>query len=234
MATDFLFGTDGNDLIDRSFTSEAVIVFGRDGDDQLAGGRSNDILFGEAGNDILNGGGYGAGGNDILLGGTGNDTLFGGFGNDILDGGNGNDRLNGAGGGFFANPSTNISRGAGEIDVLAAGAGRDTFVLWSSNGAYNPVSGGTGPSYRYEGNDDYALIADFNLRRDVIELATFEGYSVSAGTVVEYSLGTSPDGLPEGTGLFVNNFGAQPDLIAIFPGFAPESLSLEAPYFQFV
>lgn len=231
--SNFIFGTDSNDFINRSFSSETVIVFGRDGDDLLAGGRSNDILFGEAGNDFLTGGGFGAGGDDILLGGTGNDTLFGSFGNDVLDGGNGNDRLSGAGGGIFNNPSSSVSRGAGEIDVLTGGAGRDTFVLWSSNGGGAPGTGGRGTSYSYEGNDDYALIADFNLRRDVIELedSEFGGRSVA---VVEYSLGASPEGLPEGTGLFVDNLGAQPDLIAIFPGFAPESLSLEAGYFRFV
>jgi Ca2+-binding RTX toxin-like protein len=217
MVDNFRFGTDGNDRIlgtgndPNNKTSDAI--FGRGGDDTLIGGGGNDFLFGESGNDILTGG----------------------FGNDFLYGGDGDDRLAGTGA-FFPNPTSQRSRGAGEIDTLIGGAGKDTFQLWSSNGAFGSPSApsGIGASYRFNGNVDYALIADFNKSEDTIELRTKDGSTVDSGVTVEYSLGASPSGLPQGTGIYVNNLGAQPDLIAILPGVDPNSLSLSESYFKFV
>ena len=217
MADNFRFGTDGNDRIlgtgsgPNDQTSDAI--FGRAGDDTLVGGGGNDLLFGEGGNDILTGG----------------------FGNDFLYGGDGNDRLEGTGA-FFPNPTSSRSRGAGEIDTLIGGAGQDTFQLWSSNGAFGSPSApsGIGASYRFNGNIDYALIADFNASEDMIELRNKDGNTINSGVTVEYSLGASPSGLPQGAGIYVNNLGEKPDLIAILQGVDPSSLSLSEPYFKFV
>lgn len=220
---EFTFGTNG-----------LAFKFGSDGNDRILGtgvdpnNRTSDAIFGRGGNDTLIGGG----GNDLLFGEAGNDTLTGGFGNDWLYGGDGNDRLEGTGA-FFPNPSSNSSRGAGEVDILIGGAGRDTFQLWSLNGGFG-TPGGIGASYRYNGNVDYALIADFKKSEDTIELRKKDGFSIDTGVTVEYSLGASPSGLPQGTGIYVNNLGAKPDLIAILQGVDPSSLSLCEPYFKFV
>lgn len=218
MVDNFKFGTDGNDTRLQGTGSEpndpiSDAIFGRGGDDTILSGGGNDFLFGE----------------------SGNDTLIGGFGNDFLYGGDGNDRLQGAGA-FFFNPSSRRSRGAGEIDTLIGGSGNDTFQLWSTNGAFGTPSSpsGSGPSYRFNGNVDYALIADFNKSEDTIELIKKDGFALDTGVTVEYSLDASPSGLPQGTGIYVNNLGAKPDLIAVLQGVDPSSLSLCESYFKFV
>ena len=91
----------------------------------------------------------------------------------------------------------------------------------------------SGPSYRFNGNDDYALITDFNKTEDFIELRTTDGRG-STPTTVEYSLGASPSGLAQGTAIYVNNLGTQPDLIAILQNVSPDSVSLSDSYFKFV
>lgn len=229
MTDNFRFGTDGNDFL--SGNNDNDNLFGRAGNDNIVGQGGNDNLFGESGDDVLGGDGYASRGNDYLFGGDGNDNLGGDFGNDILDAGNGNDRLNGAAS-IYNNPSTARSRGSGEIDVLIGGAGEDTFVLNSYNAAYGDPTAGNGPSYRFQGNNDYALITDFNKSEDFIELRSKE--TGPRTVTVEYSLGATPEGVPQGIGIYVNNLGAQPDLIAILPGVDPNSLSLSEPYFKFV
>jgi Ca2+-binding RTX toxin-like protein len=70
-------------------------VYGRAGDDRIAGAFGNDTLRGETGKDWLSG----ASGNDWLHGGTNTDKVDGGSGNDTINGGAGNDRLSGSTGG---------------------------------------------------------------------------------------------------------------------------------------
>ncbi len=85
------------------------------------------------------------------------------------------------------------------------------------------------------GNNDYALITDFNSSEDAIELALTEFTSAgpsSTSQTVEYSLGAAPSGLPQGTGIYVENLGTQPDLIGILQGVDPSSVSLTDSYFQ--
>lgn len=122
------------------------------------------------------------------------------------------------------------NRGSEEIDVLTGEAGKDTFSL--KDGL---VKAFIVPSYIGSGNNDYALITDFNKGEDVIDLSryevTFSG-PFTTSKPVEYSLGASPSGLPQGTGIYVNNLGTQPDLIAVLQGVSPDSLSLTEPYFQ--
>ena len=70
------------------------------------------------------------------------------------------------------------------------------------------VRGFAGPSYIGAGNNDYALITDFNKAEDVIELSRYEITLLRSSTVsqlVEYSLGASPSGLPQGTGIYINS-----------------------------
>jgi Ca2+-binding RTX toxin-like protein len=97
-----LNGTDGNDqlwgdasdnMIDGGMGDDNL--FGRDGDDNLLGGAGNDLLYGDDGADALSGGV----GDDDLNGGAGADTLSGGAGDDELNGGTGADTLEGGTGG---------------------------------------------------------------------------------------------------------------------------------------
>lgn len=111
---------------------------------------------------------------------------------------------------------------------MTAGSGKDTFILQG----YNPL-GQVAPFYVGSGNSDYALITDFNLKDDVIELARSNG-EVPVTSTVEYRLGTSPHGLPTGTAIFADNLGTKPDLIAILQNVSLNTVSLDRPYFQFV
>ena len=198
---DTIQGLDGNDQL-----------FGLNGNDSLDGGNGNDYLDGGNGNDTLLGGSgndqlFGLNGNDSLIGGTGNDTLLGGSGNDNINGGNGNDILRGS--------SVTV---AGEIDTLTGGAGLDTFVLGSFFGVLyddrNSTTAGIG---------DYALITDFNITQDVIQLA---------GARSNYILAAAPTGLPTGTAIYFDKPGTEPnELVAIVQG--ATALDLNAAYVRF-
>jgi Ca2+-binding RTX toxin-like protein len=99
--------------------------------------------------------------NDKIVGANKNGKLTGGGGNDTITGGSKNDRITGT----DAN-----ARGVGECDTLTGGSGRDKFILGDKNGAY----------YVGKGKDDYALITDFNLFQDSINLGGFKNYSFAA------------------------------------------------------
>ena len=247
-----IFGTTGNDSLTGTEQNDGIFglanndnlsglggndaLFGGTGDDSLDGGFGNDLLYGDDGNDSL---GDFSGGDDILFGGAGDDSLsdssgsnrlYGDDGNDSLQSFNGNDILVGGSGNDILDGTFGNTRGREEIDVLTGEAGKDTFIL---NDAL--VRGFAGPSYIGAGNNDYALITDFNKAEDVIELSRYEITLLRSSTVsqlVEYSLGASPSGLPQGTGIYINNLGTAPDLIAVLQGVSPESISLNEPYFQ--
>lgn len=247
LGDDRLFGNNGNDKL-----------FGGDGKDGLYGGIGDDILFGGAGDDSPSArtedfpaGLYGEAGNDTVFGGDGNDNLNGGvdndalygedgrdslvgsFGNDFLVGGAGDDSLNGAG-------IRGISRfdsesfGRGEIDTLTGGDGVDKFQLWENDRFDLRVNYDDGNSTS-AGLNDYALITDFNQNEDIIQLLRNETFFPQpTGTPVNYSLGASPEGLPGGTGIFIDKAGSEPDeLIAILQNVSPNSISLSE-RFQFV
>ncbi|MBD1930326.1 MULTISPECIES: beta strand repeat-containing protein [Cyanophyceae] len=143
--------------------------------------------------------------NNILEGTIENETILGLAGNDTLNGSEGNDILQGS-----------SSTTAGEIDILTGGTGSDTFVLGTPARVFyddgNDTSDGTG---------DYALITDFNPNVDVIQL----GWSKN-----NYILGAVPEGLPDGTAIFLDKPGDEPDeLIAIVQGVT--GLDLNQSYF---
>lgn len=83
------FGTDvivgGNDLNNKMYgtDTENDYMYGSDGNDLIAGFAGNDTLIGGDDHDIL----HGWGGNDDLYGGSGSDFLRGDEGNDMLSGG---------------------------------------------------------------------------------------------------------------------------------------------------
>lgn len=232
-----IFGTDADETLVGQ--NEDDSIFGRGGNDAIWGNSGNDSLFGGVGDDSLSGGDgndslYGDEGNDLLGGLDGDDSLYGGFGNDSLFGDAGNDTLVGGGG----------------IDTLIGGAGVDTFDLTFGvatsqvNGIITPV--GLGNSYKFGGNNDYALIADFNPNEDILRLSKFDfapGIGVSivnsqiqfpTTTTVQYAAIASPAGLPGGTAIYATNIGAQPELIAILQGVPAESINLTASYVSVV
>ncbi|WP_141699949.1 calcium-binding protein, partial [Nostoc sp. KVJ20] len=190
---DVFTGEDGNDTLNGGI-----------GNDLIVGGRGDDRVFGDAGNDLL----FGVDGNDVLNGGAESDTLTGGGGSDALNGGAGADRLNGV------NPIVDTSGfGKGEIDVLTGGQGRDTFVLGDQNAVY--YNDGNRLS---TGNQDYAIIKDFQSRFDTIELK---------GSASDYLLVQSVGSLPFGTSIFFtggSNISAE--LIGLIEGQAATNFNL--------
>ena len=121
-----LTGVTMSDLTeDNFFLTGAWTVwrYGDSGDNEIDGGRGNNLMYGFEGNDTLNG----EQGNDWLFGGEGTDTLDGGEGDDVLFGGEGNDTLTGGAG------EDMLIGGEGD-DTLTGGAGADIFVFGEDSG----------------------------------------------------------------------------------------------------
>ncbi|NEO32961.1 MAG: hypothetical protein F6K36_21560 [Symploca sp. SIO3C6] len=149
-------GTSGNDKLKGGAGNQILQGYG--GNDTLNSGAGDDTLEGGSGNDRLNGGS----GNDTLEGGSGNDRLSGGNDNDILSGDTGNDVLSGGSGNdtLIGVDTTMANPGAGEKDKLRGNAGADIFALGNANNAF----------YIANGKNDKAIINDFQLGQDVIQL----------------------------------------------------------------
>lgn len=155
-----------------------------------------DGLRGGTGNDTL----QGLGGDDLLISGAGNDIIYGGAGNDRIFGEDGDDQLVGVG-------EKNI--GAGTVDELTGGGGKDRFVLSNAKRAY----------YSKGGNLDYAIIRDFTIGQDKIQLeGKRSDYRLERGVEVA-GIGTNDD--LRGTGIFTQ----QGELIGVVEG-AAKGLSL--------
>jgi Ca2+-binding RTX toxin-like protein len=177
------------------------------GDQTIYGYAGNDVIKAGAGNDIV----YGDQGRDSLYGEDGDDSLIGGAGNDNLVGGNGKDKLLGV------QPGVSLA-GKKQIDSLTGGNDADLFQLGDSTRAY--YNDGLASS---QGLGDYALITDFSLtQQDVIQLNGQASY---------YQLGTSPNGLPSGTAIFLKTADVN-ELIGIIQGVT--NLSLTNAAFSFV
>ena len=105
--------------------------------------------------------------NDTIVGGNVDSKLVGGGGNDTVSGGSGNDRITG---------TNRTARGVGEVDSLSGGGGSNKFILGDNRGAY----------YLGGGSSDYAMINDFNLFSDSIDLGSLRNYSFAtegSGTI---------------------------------------------------
>lgn len=210
------------------------IVYGTNQNDTLIGGSS---LYSGVGKDNFNG----QAGDDTIYGGKDNDTLFGGQGDDFLSGDKGNDSLVGGLDNdtlIGVNPNEDLLRGFGQIDTLIGGGGADLFILGTTKTGtlYDDDNDRIAP---VNGIRDYALIVDFgNIGgQDTIQLR---------GTKSQYILGNSPNGLPVGTGIYVDTnrnqqFDPTDELIAIVQqgGVGPTlgtpvTLNLDASYFKYV
>ena len=102
--------------------------------------------------------------------------------------------------------------GAGEIDVLTGHAGADTFVLGDNTGTFYD-DGDSSTS----GQNDYALVRDFQSGTDTIEL----------GDVMDnFVLSDAPAGMPAGTAIsHVNPDGGPNELVGIVSGVFNMSLN---------
>ena len=176
------------------------VIFSPDSDNSLATGAGNDVIGGSEGNDTLSG----QEGNDIVAGLGGSDDLKGGKGNDTLTGG----------GISFTEDRLYVTVDTTGIDTLTGGGGNDLFVIGGKSSA---TSGEVIVHYDEAGNNDYALITDFDNTQDEIKLG---------GSIDDYRLGSSPRDLPEGTAIYQDN-----ELIAIIQ--SSSDLSLSGDYFNF-
>ena len=75
--------------------------------------------------------------------------------------------------------------GAGEIDEITGGSGRDIFIVGDRQDAF----------YSRQKDFDYALITDFEPERDTIELH---------GEKTDYVFAPTAGDLPQGTGLYLD------------------------------
>ncbi|MFT6299275.1 MAG: Ca2+-binding RTX toxin-like protein, partial [Yoonia sp.] len=130
-------GVDGNDVI-AGGTGEDLI-YGGGGDDTITGGADDDTVYGGTGDDDIDGGT----GNDFLLGGDGNDNIEGGTGDDTLCGQDGDDTL-------FGGAGNDILEGMNDNDVLFGGAGDDRIYGDAGN---DVIEGGAGADQIYAGSD---------------------------------------------------------------------------------
>jgi Ca2+-binding RTX toxin-like protein len=216
-------GDNGNDSLD-----------GGAGSDSLLGGIGNDILDGGAGTDTMRGGDgvdladFASAGLDIsvdlttgrakgdgtdllfdienIVTGEGDDSLTGSVSANNLDGGAGTDSLNGgAGNDTLAGCFYGANGGQGEVDTLTGGAGADLFQLgWSGGCFYDDGSSSN------TGRSDYALIKDFTVGTDRLQLD---------GVASNYYIGASGVTGVSGQGLWLEQ-GTTDELVAIFQGSA--------------
>lgn len=211
---DILKGGKGNDHLDGGAGNDQLkgdrghdTLLGGNNSDRIMGGAGNDSLEGDAGNNTTWAGNdtlFGGSGNDLLYGNAGSDRLNGGVGNDTLVGGKGNDQLVGKVG-------NDVLIGSTGRDFFKGGSGKDRFVLGDTKSIF----------YKAVGNQDYAIISDFQHSQDVIELkGKASNYHLSA---------TSKNGI-SGTDISTT----KGELIAIVQNTEPSDLSLNADYFNYI
>lgn len=164
-------GTNGNDIWQLDNLASVNNYSAKGGDDTTYGSRGSDRLNGN-------------GGKDTLFGNDGSDTLIGGVGSDNLSGGEGNDSLLGSSS-YGVNKST-------EIDTLAGGAGADVFWLTATS------EGGHYHLYDRFGNQDLAIITDYNSAEDKIALPGKEDdYVLGLGAEIVIGLDRNGSGVFE-------------------------------------
>ena len=149
---DVLVGDEGANQIlaggDNDFINAGV------GDDLVFGEDDLDILNGEAGNDLLNGGADG----DLLNGSEGADTLLGETGIDLLNGGR----------------DTDLLVGGSDDDVISGGQGDDLLRGGSGNDALFGDEGKD--TFAFASGEEADIIFDFELGNDAIALPTSYSY----------------------------------------------------------
>jgi autotransporter-associated beta strand protein len=153
-----IFGGAGNDRISITNICISTEIFGQEGNDQINGGRCNDLIDGGPGRDtLLTGEGDnsadGGPGNDIIQSRSGTDILRGGSGNDRLAAGEGDDQL-------FGDDGNDQLIGDGGADLLVGGIGNDVLIGGSGN---DVAIGGLGNDRLIGGNQDDLLVGGAGL-----------------------------------------------------------------------
>ncbi|TWU51857.1 PKD domain-containing protein [Rubripirellula reticaptiva] len=138
--------------------TDADLIDGGDGNDQIFGGEEDDQLQGGGGNDRIHGGT----GADYVGGGDGDDVLFGGDGDDTLSGDDGNDTVYGE-----AEDGTGVGR-----DFLQGGDGDDVL---RGGPADDELFGGYGSDQLYGGDGNDLLVGAIAPRDS-------ENYAILQGT----------------------------------------------------
>ncbi len=180
-------GGAGDDVFNPTFSVlpiyGRVVVLGRDGNDQLYGGRTNDELRGGRGDDLL----VDEGGTNILRGGRGDDEIRlgvwsqnsvgrGGSGDDLLTSSNGNDKLLGGAGQdtLLGHRGNDILAGHRGNDRLDGGEGNDTLRGGPGD---DTLTGGVGADrFIFRANQEgHDRITDFEDGSDLIVLRAFDG-----------------------------------------------------------
>lgn len=232
---DWLYGTDGNDIINGLEGSDYLYGYG--GNDTLNGGDGLDIIIGGDGNDILNGND----GNDYLYGGAGSNLFNGGAGDDVYHVNSVNDVvIEGINAGFDTVSASidwilgdnfeklilsgNATKGTGNSldnhifgnianEILNGEGGNDYLV---GNGGNDTLIGGDGNDIldggwdgdRMEGGagDDLYIVSNFN---DVVIEGANNGID-SVKATVDWTLGANFENLylfggTKGTGNNLDN-----------------------------
>ncbi len=139
MAQFELNGTSGNDLLDATARTDAVVLRGFEGDDTLLGGSGRDRLAGADGHNLLNGGG----GNDqffVTPNAAEFNTILGGAGTDAL--------IVGMTAAQYANPA--IRAALSQLDFFMARQAADPTAHFVSDALHLDVSGVETASVRIE------------------------------------------------------------------------------------
>jgi Ca2+-binding RTX toxin-like protein len=186
-----------------------AVVQASAGDDVIYGGHGGDLIFGDAGHDVIQGG-YGLAlvsggtGDDIVRGGTGSQTLKGDVGHDVLVAGTGSQVVEGGAGDDMlqGGQGDQVLAGGPGHDVLVGGSGPQTLDGGSGNdmlhiGAGGELLiGGTGHDiFAFDGEDNRAVITDFTLGQDLIQLArNMSGHSLATPDVILSALSTDMQG----------------------------------------
>jgi Ca2+-binding RTX toxin-like protein len=169
-----LIGNAGNNSLD-----------GLGGNDSLIGGLGNDTYFVDSSNDIIfeknnqgsdlvvTSASYTLSGNlevikaddsavaiDLFGNSLDNILIANDLGNYLVGAGGNDSLLGGAGDDFLMGSDYNKSYDNSQIDTLTGGGGNDTFYLWNY----------TDLNYSLAGDDDYALITDFEIGSDKIDI----------------------------------------------------------------
>lgn len=215
---DTLVGGAGEDII-SGFLGDDILfgnteiddLLGEEGNDSIAAGRGDDRVQGGQGEDLL----FGNLGNDYIAGGENNDTIFGGKDDDILVGGSGNDAIFGdIGSDFIQGVDLDIGEfsqfGLGEIDTLTGGSEGDFFVLGDETRSF----------YIGSGNNDFAVITDFQSGEDIIIVQTIDNI-----VLTDFSIA----GLGDGVGIFVTTE-TQNELIGFVRGLSAAQLNLSVDF----
>jgi Ca2+-binding RTX toxin-like protein len=138
---------------------------------------------------------------------TSGEARYGTEANDIISGTSFADLLSGV-------PITGTLIGRGSVDRSTGGLGNDLFILGDTRGRFYDDQIVDNP-----GMGDYALISDFRVSEDRVQLSS--GY---------YFLVTTTLNEASGTGIYFDSnsnrsFGANDELIGILQGVAPSTLS---------